>query len=228
MRTILFLHGSAGSKNNFKYLRKELSELESITFDLIGFGDEKKPKIKYDVKKFLDDINSKLKGKKVDYIVGHSLGAILAKEYALKNKVKNLFLINYPIDKEKILNSKFNKMFSEEKLFAKILCWTKNVWKYSLYPFAFIFYNKYFDSFKDYFKHSNHSETSTLNNVILKDNIETLNKIKNKVIMIYGSQDIFIDENKIKRYKRYKIKKMKHSFFYHEKEIAKIIQKYSS
>jgi pimeloyl-ACP methyl ester carboxylesterase len=224
MKTILFLHGSAGSKNNFKYLRKEFSDLEAIAFNLTGFGDEDKPKEKYDVDFFLKDIKKKLRGKKPDYVTGHSLGAILAKEYALKNNVEKIFLINYPINKDAVLDYKFNKMFSEGHLLAKIACWTKVAWKYLLFPFAYVFYNKYFDSFKNYFKHSNHSETSSLNNVILKDDFDRLDEIKGSVIFISGERDKFVDFSKIKNYKNYTIKGMKHNFFGHEKEIAKIIK----
>src|SRR3989344_7280543 len=175
MNTILFLHGSAGSKNNFKYLIKELKDYNCIAFDLIGYGNEAKPKTDYSVDFFLTYIKSKLKGKKVDYVVGHSIGTILAKEFALKNNVKKTFLINYPMHKQIIMKDWFMGFFIRNNFLARFLCHTKIVWKYFLYPFFFIFNYKYFDSFIYYFKHSNHSEMSTVRNVFLKDDLYSLN-----------------------------------------------------
>jgi pimeloyl-ACP methyl ester carboxylesterase len=225
MKTILFLHGSAGSGRNFKYLKQELPEFHHISFDLIGFGDSKKPNVVYDVKLFLQDIITKSGSQKIDYVIGHSLGAILAKEYASSNPISKVFLINYPMNKDSILHKNFNRMFAEGKFIAKIACWTKVVWKYTLYPFAFIFYNKYFSSFQDYFKHSNHSESSALNEVILPDNVGTIQKIKNQAIFISGDNDTFVNSKILKNYKSYTIKNMGHSFFNHEHEIAAIVRK---
>ncbi|MBS3168370.1 alpha/beta fold hydrolase [Candidatus Woesearchaeota archaeon] len=225
MKKILFLHGSAGSRNNFKYLIKELKGYNCISFDLIGYGNEKKPEVIYNVDLFLKFIKEKLNDKKIDYIVGHSMGAILAKEFALNNKIRKVFLINYPMDKEKVKNHWFSGIFIRDSLFSRMLCHTKIIWKYILYPFFFIFNYKYFDSFKDYFKHTNHSEMSSVNNVFMKDNLENLDKIKDKVIFISGEKDHFVIRNVSSKYKEYLIKKMGHSFFCYEKEISKIIKK---
>lgn len=221
---LIFLHGSAGSKRNFKYLLEELKEFECIAFDLIGYGQAKKPKIRYDSGLFVNYISKRVGNINDLVIIGHSLGAILAKEYALKNETKKIFLINYPMKKEIIKKYWLNKMFINKNISARLLCHTKVIWKYLFYPYFLVFKFKYFQSFQDYFKHSFHSENSTLHNVLLKDEIQSLEKIKNKVVFITGEEDLFVDKMVTRSYKQYFIKKMKHSFFGHEEEIARIIK----
>ena len=224
---LVFIHGSAGSKNNFKYLIQELQEFDCLAFDLIGFGKEKKPKIKYDVKTFFEFIEKKVNVKEKMVVVGHSLGAILAKELALQypKSVEKVFLINYPMNKEAVKKHWLSGMFLRENVISKILCHTKIIWKYFLYPFYFIFNHKYFESFKDYFRHTNHSETSSTQHVFLQDNTNSFEKRKNKIVFISGSKDPFVIRKITKKYKEYIILGMKHVFFNYEKEIAQIIKK---
>src|SRR3989338_8495283 len=95
---IVFLHGLAGSWRNFEYLKKEFPDYQTISFDLIGFGREAKPKIDYTVDDFMEFLDKKLRlseDNNLQYVlVGHSLGALLAKEVAKKypNKVTKIFL----------------------------------------------------------------------------------------------------------------------------------------
>ena len=119
---LVFIHGSAGSKNNFKYLIQELQEFDCLAFDLIGFGKEKKPKIKYDVKTFLEFIEKKVNVKEKMVVVGHSLGAILAKELALQypKSVEKVFLINYPMNKEAVKKHWLSGMFLRENVISKL------------------------------------------------------------------------------------------------------------
>ena len=228
MKNILLLHGSAGSKNNFIYLEKELEkEFKITTFDLIGYGDEKKPNVKYDINLFINFIGEKMNPEMNYIVVGHSLGAILAKELAIRfhKQVQKVFLINYPMDKSKVVNHWWSGIFLRKTIIAKCLCHTKMMWKFLLYPYFYVFDRKYFSSFKDYFKHSFNSESSTLENVFMKDNLRTLEKIKKKVVIISGEKDLFVDKKVVQIYENYIVNDMGHSFFNHEKEIANIIKK---
>ncbi len=229
MVKIVFLHGMTGSKENFKYLEKELREdFELQSFDLVGFGQEKKPKVRYDKEVFLSFIEDKINfSEKEQYIlVGHSMGAMLAKEFTLKypRNVTRAILINYPLKKEKLLSHWFNRMYLNGALLGKILCHTKHMWKYLFYPYFFIFQRSYFASFRNYFEHTYHSECSTLRNLIVQDNKDILKKIKNKVVFIVGEKDHFTDFKFIKSFDNYIIGEMGHLFFGYEQEIAKIIR----
>ncbi|HLC51729.1 MAG TPA: alpha/beta hydrolase [Candidatus Nanoarchaeia archaeon] len=222
---LVFIHGSAGSKKNFKYLVQELEKFNCLAFDLIGFGSERKPKVKYDLDLFMNDINGKINSTGKVILIGHSVGAILAKEYALRNSsVQKVFLINYPMKKEIIRKHWFHKMFIDQNILAKLLCHTKSIWKYLFYPYFIIFKFRYFDSFLDYFKHSFHSENSTLHEVLLKDDPSPLKDLEDRIIFISGGLDPFVDKPTTRKYKHYVIRNMKHSFFNHETEIARIIK----
>jgi len=64
---------------------------------LIGFGRETKPKVTYDKDLFLAVLEKKIVVSSI--LVGHSMGAILAKEFALKHPdlVERIYTINYPL-----------------------------------------------------------------------------------------------------------------------------------
>ena len=226
-KNIVFIHGSAGSRRNFKYLIKNLSEYNIIAFDLIGFGNEKKPKISYDLELYLNFIKDKLDWDQSYVMVGHSMGGILAKELALKypNNVKKIFCINYPFNKQKIKNNLFNRLFIDGHWLGKAICHSKMFWKFLALPLGLLLYGRYFGSLWDYFKHTFQSESSTLRNVILNYNHSSLNRVKNKLILISGEKDPFLIKSLAESYKNYEIKKMGHLFFGFEKEIADIIRK---
>src|SRR3989338_2989256 len=231
MQKIILIHGVCGSKNNFKYLQKELAKyFEIISFDLIGHGRERKPQQIYDAKNFVSFIERRIKfNDQEKYVfVGHSMGAIIAKEFALKHpaNVKKIFLVNYPFKKEVILRHWFYRMYSKYSIWGKMMCDTKHIWKYVFYPYFFLFYDRYFDSFQDYFRHTYNSETSSLKNTLLTDSNKTLKKIKKeKLIFISGEKDHVTIKKFIKHFTHYSIKGMGHLFFGFEKEIAQIIRK---
>ncbi|PIN73260.1 hypothetical protein COV20_03450 [Candidatus Woesearchaeota archaeon CG10_big_fil_rev_8_21_14_0_10_45_16] len=218
---IVFIHGIAGSKRNFTLLQKHFPD--SLAFDLIGYGQEKKPNVTYDSALFIRFLEKKIPKKKEITLVGHSLGAILAKEYALKHKVKKVILINYPFRKEKVKTHWFYSHYIKQSPMAKLMCQSKHLWKYPLFPFFFIFYHKYFNSFVDYFKHTYRSASSSIRDTILKDDNRSLEKLKNKCIIISGDKDCLLDQKETAKYKHYLIKDMGHNFFGHEEEIAEII-----
>ncbi|OGQ23245.1 MAG: hypothetical protein A3I05_04020 [Deltaproteobacteria bacterium RIFCSPLOWO2_02_FULL_44_10] len=229
MKTLLFLHGLDGSKVNFKYLEKELQgDFQIINFDLIGFGDEQHAQGTYDLDCFLEFIEKKTENiSKPFTIVAHSFGGILAKEFTRKHaqRVEKVFLMGYPLaDTEVLLKKTINKMFAHNALFGKILCETKIVWKYFLFPFFFLFWRKYFGSVQAYFQHSYTSESKTLQQIVLQDRCETLLMIKEKCALIFGEEDPLFEKKFASQFHLYVIKGMGHLFFGHEQKIATIIK----
>lgn len=228
MTKIYFLHGITGSKNNFIYLAKHFPNSES--FDLIGWGSERKPNVTYDKKLYLNFIEDRIKQKCI--IVGHSLGAILAKEFALQNPnlVEKLFLISYPLQENP---KKLRKIWENERslsiylkngFISRLICHSKIVYKYLFLPFAYLFNRKYYLSIRDYFHHTYQSLSSSISDTILKDNWHTLLKIKDKVVLIVGEKDWYVDKKLAQRFAYFEIRNMGHIFFNHEDEIAEIIK----
>jgi len=224
---IVFIHGMAGSKNNFKYLSPKFPG--SLIFDLPGFGEAPKPNVKYDKELFIEFLEKKIT--KPSILVGHSLGAILACDFAIKhpNLVNKVFCINYPLQKSRknlrisIMDSWIGRLFITENLFSKILCRTKRVWKYIFLPIAYLLQPKYFDSTKDYFKHTYQSEISTLRDTILQDDPNKLSKINDKIFFIAGEHDPLLEKKLLTEFKHKIIPKMGHLFFEYEDQVAEII-----
>ena len=226
-KNLVFIHGSAASKRNFRTLIRNLPEYNCLAFDLIGFGAEKKPKIEYNLEVYLNFIQNKLDLQKKYVLIGHSMGGILSKEFALRHPrtAEKVLIINYPFNQEKIKHNWLNQMFIKETWTARAMCNSKVLWKFLALPIGLIFFTKYLDSFWDYFKHSFHSESGTLKSVILKDDHNNLKKLKNKLILISGGRDPFLITDICSKYKNYLIKDMGHLFFGFEEKIAKIIKR---
>jgi 3-oxoadipate enol-lactonase len=223
-----FIHGLAGSKNNFKYLQEYFPNSES--FDLPGFGREEKPDVVYDKEFFINFLEKKIRDKCI--LVGHSMGSMVAKDFALKHPdlVEKLYLISYPLQKSpkalsKIYNhNSFISMFMKDGLWSRFLCNSKHYYKYIIFPFAFIFKHKYYDSIKDYFLHTHHSLMSSMDDMIMKDDYKELFKVKDKAVLIYGENDLYVDKSLMKEFNSYEIKGMGHYFFGYEEKIKKIIE----
>lgn len=111
--TIVFIHGIAAScagwKNTLPVLTKDhdLRKVRFIAFDLIGFGKSEKPKwFDYDYAAYRKTITRTLKKLKVDtpiIICGHSMGCLIAMDYAANGEllIDQLVLISPPIIRAK-------------------------------------------------------------------------------------------------------------------------------
>jgi len=107
--TIVFIHGIAASfatwKNTIPVLTKDrdLLKVRFVALDLIGFGKSEKPKwFKYDYESYRKVITRTLKKLKIDtpiVICGHSMGCLIAMDYAANGDllVDQLVLISPPI-----------------------------------------------------------------------------------------------------------------------------------
>src|SRR3989454_4785727 len=100
---LLFLHGITGSR---RYWQKKVSPLESdhriIIPDLLGFGLSPKPHLEYTIEVFRDSVRGFVE--EFDLvarpltIVGHSLGGLIALEYAARygSHVRRMILLSLP------------------------------------------------------------------------------------------------------------------------------------
>jgi pimeloyl-ACP methyl ester carboxylesterase len=86
-RVILFLHGITGSRRYFlKKVRRLEGRYRLLLPDLPGFGDSPKPRTNYTVEFYRDAVRRTVEASgcadKPIHIVAHSLGALIALEYA--------------------------------------------------------------------------------------------------------------------------------------------------
>lgn len=233
MSKIVFIHGLLGSKNNFEFLEKEFTNHDTSSIDLIGFGEEHKPKIRYDLNDFLDFLECKLNlsgDTDTQFIlIGHSLGALLAKELTVKypNRINKAFLISYPfLKKDEALQAYnyFDRKYAEGAWWPKILCQSEIIYQWLFYPFIYLFRYKYRRSYIDAFKHTYQSAHGAIKNTIFEDRKENLYAISKKVILINGEQDRSVDLAFSKRFNNYSITGMGHTFFGHEGKLIEVIK----
>ncbi len=226
MKTLVFLHGLFGSKNNFIYLEKELSkDFNTLPLDFIGYGRAKKPQLRYDSDTFVSFLEGVLDLSQKYVLVGHSLGAIIAKDFTLKHpdSVEKVFLIGYPTSSKNQLKEQI--FHAQHPSLAEFFCRTEVFWNHFFFPYVYLFHRKYVLSFKDYFRHTHHSQIFTIRNTLLKDDLNTLKGVREKAIFIIGEHDKYIDKELSFSGKEYLIRGMGHPFFHYEKEIAGIIRK---
>ena len=147
---IVFLHGILGSHRYWDQFIPELSLThELILLDLLGFGNSPKPGFDYTVVDHLDKIKATLdtinkeSGRKYT-LMGHSMGAVLALNYAKNHpeEVERLILINPPLDtSEKNLknsmiesSSKVMVQMTFNPLFGRAVCFIHELIPFLAYP----------------------------------------------------------------------------------------------
>lgn len=133
---VVFLHGFRGSGRYWEpHVRRLAADHQVIVVDLLGFGHSLWPvDATYDVEDHLQAIHRTLKplvGDQQITVAGHSMGAILAGEYARKyrREVSGLVLLNAPMfrsereAKERIREmSPMAAMFSVQRFWARASC----------------------------------------------------------------------------------------------------------
>ncbi len=229
MATVIFLHGFCGSTNTFQYIKGHFPH--AVTFDLPGFGDEEKPRVRYDKELYLLFLEKKITKKSV--LVGYSMGAILAKEFAIANPelVEKLILIGYPMHKDhKSLIEAYRKdwlyrQYVDVTLLSMLLCYLHSVYRGPILAATLLFQRRNYLPRRDWFKHTYYTALSSLHNTVLSDDWRDLKKLKDKVVLIFGQRDPLVDQNLAVQFKHHVIPKMKHSIFDFDREITEIIQK---
>lgn len=213
---ILFLHDICGSKYDFTYLIEEFDANQIIAFDLPGFGESKKPEELYDKKFFLKHIKQFVHEPIV--IVGHSMGAMLAKDFALAypELVRKVFLISYPLQQLGLQMHDFQSTQKKSSL--------SNILRTLHLLYEFIFNHKYFDSACASFSYTENSLMSTMRDYVSFDNPEDIHKIIDKTVLILGSDDTQYDREFADEFFPTYIQGMRHELFGFEKKIAGIIK----
>jgi len=198
-KNILLIHGLAGSKNYWKRGTEHISKARKLFMvDLLGFGDSPKPQSSYSLAVQIEAIEKIIlkeginNGKTI--IVGHSLGAIISLALFAKHPdwFEGVTTIGLPVitseaqfKKQMAANSWFDKLAVSR--FGKIFC--------MLQPLYMIKWlkpkNMTEDVFSDAKKHTWQSYYYSLNEVILKTDLDTITKNINKkgthnVCMITG------------------------------------------
>ena len=93
---VVLIHHLAGSVNSWKYIYPSLSaRFKVIVYDLRGHGRSSVPPSTYMIEDHYEDLKLLLEIENVKdpIIIGHSLGTLIALEYALNNPVSKIVLI---------------------------------------------------------------------------------------------------------------------------------------
>lgn len=182
--TVIFLHGIASSssafKNTISYLSgtPSLKDVRFITFDLLGAGKSYgSDKLEYSLSEQLEALSNSIAKLKLTtplVLVGHSMGSLIALNYAdtFKKSVKKLILVSPPLYTKKDIE---HPAFKEGvKLFEKVVG----------------------------SRHKGSTDgkqfKASMNNIVITDkNYKTLGKITTDTYILYGNQDQFISSYNI-------------------------------
>jgi 3-oxoadipate enol-lactonase len=194
---IVLIHGGSASIMHWIYQIPELSKRFKVTvYDVRGHGKSDKPKQEYSIELFSEDLSELLKELKVEkaHIIGHSLGGMIAQQFALSfpNRVLSLVLAASLCSVSKRFESLLdNWILIAEKLgmeavFSQFVLWSTNDRIYARNT-DFIEILK-----AQYLKDNDqvHAFVSVLKAVKKFDVIDQLQKIKKPTLVVVGDFDI--------------------------------------
>lgn len=95
-KSVILIHHLAGSVNSWKYVVPKLSEkFRVITYDLRGHGRSSVPPNPYRIEDHSDDLKRLIEelNIKEPLLIGHSIGSLIAIDFALKYYVKKIILL---------------------------------------------------------------------------------------------------------------------------------------
>jgi pimeloyl-ACP methyl ester carboxylesterase len=223
-----FIHGITGSKHNFNAFRKYFPN--STAFDLAGFASSPKPEALYDKAFYLKFLEEKISEKGI--IVGHSMGSMLAKYFALVHPelVDYLYLISYPMHKN---TEALKTVVLQDPLTRGLLSDNNRTFALSFIgnwataplalPLTFIFRRDLYLTLWNSYRFNRRSLRGAVFNTVLKDDYHELEQIKDKMVMFVGERDKDVDKALVKPFNHHVISKMRHTFFGFENEIARLI-----
>ncbi|HYI10799.1 MAG TPA: alpha/beta fold hydrolase [Thermoanaerobaculia bacterium] len=203
---VIFLHGFRGSGRYWEpHVRELARERQVIVVDLLGFGRSPWPRdARYDVEDHLDALDRTLepllRGRQ-RAVIGHSMGSILAAEYARRHRaeVSRLVLLNAPMFRsQEEARSRIREMspmaamFSVQRLWARASCDLVCAFRPLLYRIApRLEPDVPPDVARDSVLHRWESFDRTLQNVVLRSQMEeTLRAIAPlPVTILHGTED---------------------------------------
>ncbi|MEM7343658.1 MAG: alpha/beta hydrolase [Chloroflexota bacterium] len=125
-RPVLFLHGWLGSWRYWMSTMEAISHKNrTYAIDLWGFGDSDKSKQRYNISDYIDLVDHFLDNMGISEapIIGHSLGATVALEYAVRNpeRVSKLMTVSLPLNTDAI-NRKLTDL-AHQSMLSKVMWW---------------------------------------------------------------------------------------------------------
>lgn len=206
-KSVLLLHGIGASHRMWNEIVTLLPHTyQFVALDLLGFGMSPKPDIHYTIDEHIKAIKQTLKSEsihKLQTLVGHSLGSLLAIEYAYRfpKEVEKLILINPPIYKtsqeaKKTIRSSSPRV--EYLLYSplgRFYCGIHCTF-HAFFSFALPFFVKKYPKaiIQDFLLHTWKSYKRTVTNVIENQHAyEALLTINIAMLILYGDNDKLIN-----------------------------------
>ncbi|MFX1435187.1 MAG: alpha/beta fold hydrolase [Promethearchaeota archaeon] len=198
---LVFIHGWLGSSREWIHQLCYFNFKEHITtLDLPGFGKSGKPKAKYSIEFFTEQILSflKLLGYNEAILIGHSLGGMIALNITIRNPklVKKLILISSSAEISQSLKDKI-KLFWVNLIFKLIYKkFLKNIVKQILSPKFKIQELKRL--YTTALKIPKSIVLRTFKNMTSKFNMhDQISQISQPTLIIYGNEDKIISDSMI-------------------------------
>jgi pimeloyl-ACP methyl ester carboxylesterase len=210
--TIVLIHGIAATSKTWDLLLKRIDTetYRVITLDLLGFGKSPKPTncnyTVFDHSRSIHKTLNRLKIRGQIKLVGHSMGSIIAADYARRysKQIQSLFLLSLPLYfKQPELHSKTSKRWTDIyiKMYQAIA--DKKQWTI-----------KTSQSLRKLLRVSDgidvteanwHSfRLSLINTIVNQNSYEDIKRLKIPVQIIYGSLDEFLVSQNIDQLKKFK------------------------
>lgn len=229
MTKIVFIHGLCGSKNNFRNIRKHFPDTDA--FDLPGYGELEHELGPFTTERYVAFLESKIRQKCI--LVGHSMGAILAKEFALAHPelIEKLILIGYPMQRdEKMMRYMLSlrplgRLYVRPTLLGRLLVRIHWLIMIPILLYAIVFRYRDYPTYRDWFRHRADTVHEAFVGVILRDDWRTMASIRDKIVFITGQYDPYVDQSLLKDFKSVVIKGEGHTLINRQDEVADEIKK---
>lgn len=211
-KPIVFLHGIASNSAIWEVVIEQLRGKHKIVLvDLLGFGDSPAPdNIKYNVDDHTYAVHYSLKKagiKKPAYMVGHSMGSIIAVHYALTypSKIISLVLCSLPIYKRSELSDSKLRYWqkSSENIYFRVYRILREKKDFAFKTAAIL--HKLGIRQVELQEHSWYAFSESLKNTIEHQAVEKeISLLTIPIDIIYGKLDILIIAKHIEELKKYK------------------------
>jgi pimeloyl-ACP methyl ester carboxylesterase len=208
---IVFLHGIASNTKVWELVIKPLrGKHKLVLVDMLGFGESIAPDtIKYDVGDHVYAISHGLKKagiKKPAYIVGHSMGSIVATHFAAvyPKKVLGLVLCSLPIYKRSELSDQKLRSWQKDtdEMYFRVYRILRHRKDFAVKTAAML--HKLGIREIELKEHSWYAFSESLKNTIEHQNVEAdIKKIKVPIDIIYGKFDILVISKHLEDLRKY-------------------------
>jgi pimeloyl-ACP methyl ester carboxylesterase len=131
-RPVLFLHGWLGSWRYWMPTMEAISDrYRTYALDLWGFGDSDKSKQRYEISDYVTLVNNFIDnmGIREAPLIGHSLGATIALEYAARypDRTRKVMAVSLPMTSDSISRKLID--FTNRSMMSKMLWWRQISYK---------------------------------------------------------------------------------------------------